>query len=43
VKWDRHFEVDLEGSTDKQWIEEMDKIIRLLESYGAKTRKPERK
>jgi ankyrin repeat protein len=39
VKWDRHFEVDLEGTTDKRWIEEMDKIISLLQSYGAKTKK----
>jgi ankyrin repeat protein len=38
IEWDRHFEVDLEGSTDEQWIEKMDKIIKLLKSYGAKTK-----
>jgi ankyrin repeat protein len=38
IKWDRHFEVDLEGTTDQQWIEEMNKIIKLLQFYGAKTR-----
>jgi ankyrin repeat protein len=39
IEWDRHFEVDIEKTTDIQWIEEMDKIIELLKKYGAKTKK----
>jgi ankyrin repeat protein len=39
VEWDRHFEVDLEGTKDQEWIDNMDKIIALLKKYGAKTHK----
>ena len=39
IEWDRHFEVDLEGTVDKEWITSMESIIILLKSYGAKTQK----
>jgi ankyrin repeat protein len=38
IEFNRYFEVELERTNDKKWINEMDAIIELLKKQGAKSR-----